>query len=39
VVFDIKGNKYRLVTIINYELKIVLVRRIGTHAEYSKWDL
>ena len=36
VVFNIKGNKYRLVTIINYQMKIVYIRFIGTHKEYDK---
>lgn len=39
VVFNIKGNKYRLVADINYEIGTVLVIKIGTHAEYNKWNL
>lgn len=39
VVFNLKGNKYRLLVKINYEAKVVLVLRLGTHAEYSKWEL
>ncbi len=39
VVFNIKGNKYRIETKISYEIKVVLVTRIGTHSEYSKWKL
>jgi len=38
VIFDLKGNKYRLDTTIAYQREIVVVRRAGTHAEYSKWD-
>lgn len=39
VVFNVKGNKYRIETKVSYEIKVVLARRIGTHAEYSKWTL
>jgi mRNA interferase HigB len=37
VVFNIKGNKYRVETKVSYEVNVVLVLRIGTHSEYSKW--
>ncbi len=36
VVFNIKGNNFRLVTIIIYVSQKVYVRWIGTHAEYDK---
>ena len=36
VVFNIKGNKYRLITAINYQMKIVSIRFIGSHKEYDK---
>jgi len=36
VVFNIKGNKYRLVTEINYQMKVVNIRFFGTHKEYDK---
>lgn len=36
VVFDIKGNTYRLVVRINYQSGCVFIRFIGTHAEYDK---
>ena len=39
VVFDIKGNSYRLIAQIKYgPLFLVYVRFIGTHAEYDKID-
>lgn len=39
VVFDIKGNHFRLVVRIHFGLGQVIVERIGTHAEYSKRQL
>ena len=36
VVFNIKGNNYRLVTRINYDYGIIWIRFIGTHHEYDK---
>jgi mRNA interferase HigB len=39
VVFHIKGKKYRLLTIIDFQLGIVFIDRIGTHVEYDKWGL
>jgi mRNA interferase HigB len=38
VVFNIKGNEYRLVVAIAYQLQIVFVKFIGTHADYDRVD-
>jgi len=38
VVFNICGDKYRLVVLVKYEFRTVYVRFIGTHAEYDKID-
>jgi mRNA interferase HigB len=37
-IFDISGNKYRLVVRIAYSHKRVLIKFVGTHAEYDKID-
>jgi mRNA interferase HigB len=39
VVFNIKGNDYRLVVAIDYEKGIVWIKWIGTHAEYDRIDV
>lgn len=38
VIFDLGGNKYRLVIHVAYPFKRVLVKFIGTHAEYDRID-
>lgn len=35
VVFNICGNKYRLVVKINYKMAIILIRFIGRHVDYD----
>ena len=39
VVFNIKGNDYRLVVAINYRHQIVFIKWLGTHAAYDKIDV
>ena len=38
VVFNLAGNKYRLVVWINYPYRVVYIRFIGSHAEYDNVD-
>ena len=39
LVFNIKGNDYRLVVAINYQHQIVFIKWLGTHAEYDNIDV
>ena len=36
VVFNIHGNKYRLIVAINYKYPVIYIRFLGTHADYDK---
>ncbi len=38
-IFDICWNKYRIWVKIAYQTGIVLIRGIGTHKEYEKWEI
>jgi mRNA interferase HigB len=38
VVFNIKGNNYRLETQVFYPQQTVIIKRIGTHTEYDEWS-
>jgi mRNA interferase HigB len=38
VVFDVGGNNYRVVARISYPFKQLLVKFVGTHAEYDRID-
>ncbi len=39
VVFNIKGNKYRLLVAIDYEFQVIFIRFIGTHKQYDKIEV
>jgi mRNA interferase HigB len=39
VVFNIKGNAYRLVTSVDYRRGIVFIKWLGTHEEYDAIDV
>lgn len=39
VIFNIKGNNYRLVVQVVYQAGMVIVEKVGTHAEYDRWRL
>ena len=39
VVFNIAGNKYRLIVTINYYAKIIFIKFIGTHKQYDKVNM
>ena len=37
-IFNIKGNRYRLLTIILYRHQRIYIKEFFTHAEYDKWN-
>src|SRR5436305_1374512 len=39
VVFNIAGNKYRLVARVNYPYRVVYIRFVGTHKQYDAIDV
>lgn len=38
VVFNIKGNKFRLVVSIDYDFQVIYIRFIGTHKQYDQFN-
>ena len=38
VVFNVKGNEYRVVAKIDFQYRAVFIKFVGTHAEYDKID-
>ncbi|MFY9770629.1 MAG: type II toxin-antitoxin system HigB family toxin [Xanthobacteraceae bacterium] len=39
IVFNVKGNAYRLVVAVDYEKSILWIKWIGTHKEYDRIDV
>ena len=37
-VFNIRGNNYRLIAIVDYEVQVCVVHRVMTHKDYDKWS-
>lgn len=37
IVFNLKGNRYRLLVQVSFKNQIVLIKKVGTHDEYSRW--
>jgi mRNA interferase HigB len=37
-VFNIGGNKFRLITSIHYDTGCIYIREVLTHAQYTKWE-
>lgn len=39
LVFNISGNRFRLVVVVNYQFGVIDIRFLGTHAEYDRIDV
>lgn len=37
-VFNVKGNQFRLVVVVKFQIKMVYIRFVGNHSEYDKID-
>ncbi|WP_342087841.1 type II toxin-antitoxin system HigB family toxin [Dyadobacter sp. OTU695] len=38
IIFNIKGNHYRMITRISFEHKRIMIKWLGTHSEYDRID-
>ncbi|WP_394707997.1 type II toxin-antitoxin system HigB family toxin [uncultured Desulfosarcina sp.] len=38
LIFNVKGNNYRMEVQVSYNSKVVVIKRLGTHAEYERWN-
>jgi mRNA interferase HigB len=38
VIFNLKGNQYRVIVAVQYKFRIVFIRFVGTHQEYNQVD-
>ena len=38
VIFNVKGNDYRMEVQVSYKNRVIVINRFGTHAEYERWD-
>ncbi len=39
MVFNVKGNSYRVLVSISYQNKKMAILKCGTHAEYNRWNI
>lgn len=38
VIFNVKGNAYRMEVQVSYKNKVIAIKRLGTHPEYDRWE-
>ena len=39
VIFNVKGDTYRMEVQVSYNNNVIAIKRLGTHAEYDRWDI